>query len=251
MNRRSMRWIFCVLLAGGLIAAIGLADKTAAAEKIKVLVLTGGHGLNEKEFPDLFKGYDDIVATQVAQKDGGAAFDNIDNWSYDVIVLYNFGQKINEKQQANFLKLMDRGVGLFVLHHAMGAYPDWPEYKTIAGGKFYTKPVQEGKVKHGISGFKHDLDIKVHVADAEHPITKGLTDYTIHDETYKNYWIDPKARVLLTTDDPTSDKVLAWTKTYRKSKVFGLEHGHDEKAWVNPNFRALVSQGIRWTAGRL
>ena len=30
------------------------------------------------------------------------------------------------------------------------------------------------------------------------------------DETYKRMWISPRVRPLLTTDNPNSDRVLAW-----------------------------------------
>ncbi len=52
------------------------------------------------------------------------------------------------------------------------------------------------------------MDFQVQIADADHPITRGLKDFQIHDETYKNYDTDPAARVLLTTEHPKSDREL-------------------------------------------
>ena len=249
--RTRTRWGAAAALAIGLgaWAAQAAADQPAQPTKINLLVVTGGHGYNEKEFPKIFAGADDIAVTFFPQKVGGEAFQTIDDWKYDVLLLYNFNQRISEAEQANFLKLMDRGVGLIVLHHAMAAYPDWREFRAIAGGKFYLKPTPDEGATRG-SGVKFGVNMKVRPADPDHPITKGLEEFTIHDETYNHYWVDPQAKVLLTTDEPASDKVVAWAKTYRKARVFGMQMGHDEKAWASPGFRTALVRAVRWTAGR-
>jgi ribosomal subunit interface protein len=42
------------------------------------------------------------------------------------------------------------------------------------------------------------IDIKVEVAD--HPITMGVKDFTLHDETYKGMWFSPDITVLMKTE---------------------------------------------------
>jgi type 1 glutamine amidotransferase len=254
------RWsLGTALLSAGVLAGLGLGNHLPAAEdvkpapppaKIKVLVLTGGHPYNHPEFVKLFEGYDDIQCKFVEQKEGGEAFDDISHWPYDVIVLYNFNQKINEKQEKNFLALLNKGIGLVILHHANAAYPHWPEYANIAGVTFHFEPWEENGVKHPACGWKDDVHFRVHIADPKHPITQGMKDYDIHDETYIRVSVHPDVHPLLTTDEPTSDKIIGWTKTYQKSKVCYIQHGHDEHAYRNPNYRQLVIRAIRWTAGR-
>ncbi len=68
------------------------------------------------------------------------------------------------------------------------------------------------------------------------------------DEAYNKYWVDPKARVLLTTEEPSSDKTVAWARTFRKARVFGLALGHDEKAWAVPEYRTVIVRAVRWVA---
>ncbi len=72
-----------------------------------------------------------------------------------------------------------------------------------------------------------DKKFKVHVADPNHPITRGLKDYDFVDETYDRVSVDPGVHALLTTDEPTSEKLIGWTKTYAKSKVCYFQSGHD------------------------
>jgi hypothetical protein len=249
------RWITLAALVAALVLAVGTAwaaeGAAPAAKKINVVLITGGHGFNEPEFKKVFEGYDDITATRSDQKVGGEIFEDISNWSYDVMVLYNFNQKITPKQQENFLKLMDKGVGLLVLHHANGAYNNWPEFWKIAGVTYHFAPYEENGVKMERSGFKGGVKFKIHMADPNHPITKGLTDYDFADETYCRTTIDPANHVLLTTEEPSSDKIIGWTKTYRNSNVCYLQSGHDQVAYQNPIFRTEVSRAIRWVAKRL
>ena len=117
-------------------------------------VVTGGHPFNEPEFLKLFQGYDDIAYKHLPQKTGGEVFEDIADWPYDVIVLYNYERQITPKQQENFLKLLDKGVGLVILHHANAAYPNWPEFWKIAGVEWHAGPWEQNGVKMAPSGWK-------------------------------------------------------------------------------------------------
>ena len=97
-------------------------------KKLRVLVVAGGHGYPVKPFREVFAGYADIECTFVDEAQGGEAFEDVSNWPYDAIVLYNYMKKPSERQQANFLSLLDRGVGLVILHHAIYGYRPWPEF---------------------------------------------------------------------------------------------------------------------------
>jgi len=239
----------------------------APAKKARVLLLTGGHDFEEKPFLALFDANADISYKHVAEKVGGEAFSpdaggdraviqqptanqrrDISTFPYDVIVLYNHARKLTAAQQQNFLSLLEKGVGLVVLHHAIAAYDGWREFEKIVGGRYYLSAVDEGGVKHPASNYKHDVDFTVHIQDTDHPITRGLKDFKIHDETYIGCSFDPKIHVLLTTDERTSDKTIGWTHSYAKARVAYLMGGHDHVAYANESFRALVARAIRWAA---
>jgi hypothetical protein len=247
-----MRYAIALGLAA-MLAGMAMSAEPAAAptRKIAVAVITGGHGFNQPEFLKLFEGYDDIACTHCPQKTGGELFDDISNFNYDAIVLYNFNQKISEKQQENFLKLMDRGTGLLILHHANGAYNNWPEFWKIAGVTYHFAPWDDGGKQMQRSSAKAGVTFKIHVADPNHPITKGIADYEMVDETYGRTSVDPGVHALLTTEEPSSDKIIGWVKTYRKSNVCYLQSGHDPKAYSNPNYRTMVARAVRWVAGKL
>ena len=220
-------------------------------ETIKAVVVTGGHNFEHDLFFSLFEGYDDIVYVEAQQKDHSEIFEDINGWDYDVIVLYNMAQKISPQRQKNFIKLLQQGVGLVALHHSMCSFQQWPEYSKIIGGKYYLKPSEGYVVEHQASTYKHDMDINVHIADTSHPITRGMSDFQIHDETYKGCGFEKDNQVLLTTDHSDSDKSIGWARRYGKARVCGIQLGHDAAAYKDPNYRRLIVRAIRWCAGRL
>ena len=143
----------------------------------------------------------------------------------------------------------DKGVGLVALHHCEGAFNTWDEYRRIIGARYPLKDQEIDGVPYKTATYKHDVDLTVHIRDRKHPITKGMDDFEIHDETYKGVWFAKDNHVLLTTDHPTSDTTIGWTRSYGKARVAFLQGGHDAKAYANPNYRELIVRSIRWSAG--
>jgi type 1 glutamine amidotransferase len=155
-------------------------------------------------------------------------------------------QEINE-QQANVLAGCIRdGKPLVVLHHSICAYDDWPEYINIIGGKYFHKPTTVKGKEYPASSYIHDLHFKVRIADHKNPVTKGLDDFEVFDETYKGYYVGEEVTPILTTDEPSSTEVIGWTKMYGKSRVVTLQSGHDAPTFENPDFRKLLKQAIEW-----
>jgi hypothetical protein len=220
---------------------------------IDVVVVTGGHGFEHDPFFELFEGYDDINYIEAEQKDHSELFEDIANWDYDVIVLYNMTQDISPKRQENFKTLLkDKGVGLVAMHHSEAAFAEWDEYRKIIGAKYPLQDQTIDGVPYKQGTYKHDVDLTVQIADCKHPITRGMDDFEIHDETYHGLWFASDNHVLLTTDHETSDKTIGWTRPdYGKARVVFLQGGHDSKAYANPSFRQIVARSIRWSAGRL
>jgi type 1 glutamine amidotransferase len=257
MKRSLIKATLCVLLliVIGLVGSCNnsLSGKTAFGEpdKINVVVVTGGHDFEHDPFFALFQGYDDIQYVEAQQKDHSELFEDISNWNYDVIVLYNMSQEISPQRQANFKALLDKGVGLVALHHAEGAFQNWEDYRKIVGTKYPLKPQEIDGVSYQPGTYLHDVDLTVHVRDRKHPITKGIDDFQIHDETYKGLWFAKDNHVLLTTDHPTSDTTIGWTRPYGKTRVVLIQLGHDSKAYANANYRELIARSVRWVAEKL
>jgi type 1 glutamine amidotransferase len=223
----------------------------ASPDKLKVVVVTGGHDFEHDPFFKVFDSIKEITYTEAVQKDQSELFEDISGWDYDVIVFYSMTQEISEKRRQNFLKLLDRGVGVVALHHIMCAFQDWPEFRNIIGAKYCLADTTIDGVTCKAGSYQHDIDMPIGVVDKEHPITEGMDDFVIHDEGYKNCWFDKDNHVLLTADHAASDKSICWVRKYSKAKVCTIQLGHDSKAYENRNYRLLVNRAILWSAGRL
>ncbi len=253
--RRTLMTLGALALA--ILAGEALADDekpaTARQSKIRMVIVVGGHGYNKKQFPAMFEAMKDLDFTiRPAQEKGKAhLFDDPNNFPYDVIFLYNMNNKLTKAQGENFLKLLDKGVGLFVSHHAICGFQDWPGWPDLIGARYFLKNEMFRGTQGVRSIWKDDVDLKMHVENATHPITKGLQDYEICDETYGKCRFLPGNELLVSTKHPLSNKQIAWVRPQLKRRVFAFQAGHGPLAWKNEGFRHLLSQGIRWVAGRL
>lgn len=221
------------------------ADSSA---KTKVLVITGGHGFEQEPFFKMFRENSNITFTAAEHaKNNATAWESPEVSTSEVIVLYDMPTNITDAQKARFLALFDRGAGLVVLHHALVSFQDWPDYEHIIGGRYPKPPKGQPQVTDKI-GYQHDVDFQIVVTDKQHPITKGLKDFSIHDEIYWGFRVGVDVHPLLTTTHEKSGKPLMWTRTEKKSRVVYLQLGHDHSAYENTDYRVLISRAIDWAA---
>ena len=217
----------------------------AGPKKISALVVTGGHDY-ETGFYTLFQGYEDLRWSHAVHRAAAEGYGKDLAKRYDVLLLYDMPQQITEEQKRNLMEFARTGRGIVVLHHALASFQGWAEYRELIGGKYFLK----GEGEQRASQYQHDIEMRVRVADQQHPVTRGLSDFEIHDEGYKHIWVSPQARVLLTTEHPQADRALAWISPWKEARVVTILLGHGEEAYANPSFRRLVIQAIRWAAGR-
>jgi type 1 glutamine amidotransferase len=240
------------LLAVVIVASSWLRGASANDEgaPIRVLLTYGGHGFEEAPFFAMFDALPNVEYTKAQLPQQADLLKPSLRDDYDAIVMYDMVGGISPQQQKAFLALLERGIGVVSLHHNLGAHRDWAGFRQIIGGKFiFGEVALEGKT-YQPSTWSHGEDMRVKVVDRDHPITKGLDDFEIHDETYGGYYTASGVHVLLETDHPKNDPELAWTKTHGKSRVFYLMLGHDHLAWENPAYPKLLARGIHWVARR-
>jgi hypothetical protein len=219
----------------------------AGDEKLRVLIVTGGHDYEKASFETMFRSFEGMECQFVAHPKAHERFKSENAGQYDAVVLYDMWGSITPEAQKDFQTLFQNGKGLVALHHCLAGYQKWGEYKEIIGGMYHeTKWVQNG-VEKPASTYKHDVHFTVQIADPTHPVTRGLKDFEIVDETYGGFEVLAKSKPLLTTTEPTSGKTVAWTSDYGKTHAVYIALGHDHQAYEKPHFRTLVRQAIRWT----
>lgn len=232
-------------------ASIGTLPAADAGGKLKVLVVTGGHGFQREPFFQMFKDNPEITFAQAEHaKSGANVYERDDLLSFDALVLYDMPKTISDVQKKRFLSVFEQGIGLVVLHHALVSYQHWPEYERIVGGRYPEPDANKPGVVTEQVGYQHDVEVPVVIVARDHPVTAGLKDFVIHDEIYWGFRVGSEVTPLLTTTHPKSGKPLGWARTEGKSRVIYLQGGHDSKAFENANYRRLLSQSIRWVAGR-
>lgn len=234
----------CALITIAAWARGGQAGRVPAPKKISALVVTGGHEYGTG-FYTLFQGYDDLRWDHAVHRMAADAYEK-SLMKYDVLVLYDMPEDATARQRENLMGFARAGRGIVMLHHAFAGLQGWDEYHDLIGGRYVLK----AEAGRGASSYYHDIEMLVRVADKNHPVTRGLSDFTIHDEGYKDAVVSPEVHVLLTAEHPQSDRLLAWISPYPRSRVVSILLGHGEEAYANPSFRRLVIQAIRWASGR-
>lgn len=213
-------------------------------DAVRVLLVSGGHD-HESSFYGVFEKWRDV---RVNVDPHPVAFRKDLRKDYDVLVLYDTMQveQLTEKARQNLKEFLEAGKGLIVLHHAIADFTAWEWWwKEVVGGRYVLK----AEPGYPASTYLHDVELVV-TPKAGHPITKGLPQMRLYDETYKQVWHRPDVQVLLTAEHPTSDVEVGWVSPYSKSRVVYLQPGHGRESHELPWFRNLVHRTILWTAGR-
>jgi type 1 glutamine amidotransferase len=248
---KALRFYGALLLVS-LIVITGTAAEPAkdASAKIRVLVITGGHDFEHDAFFKLFDDNPGITYRAAEHPNAHALLRPEASKNFDVLVLYDMHQEITDEGKTDFLARLREGKGLVVLHHAIASYQQWPEYSRVIGARYYLAPTTVDGVEKARSTYKHGMHFKLHIVDPAHPVTSGIQDFEIHDETYNLFDVASDVHPLLTTDEPESNKLIGWAKNYGPARVVYLQSGHDHFAYENENFQKILRQAIRWTAKR-
>lgn len=214
---------------------------------IRLLVVTGGHGYKVEQFNAMFESLAPEMSYQVVSlPEAYDYFRPEARDGYDAIVLYHMWQKINDEQAADFSECIREGKPVVALHHSINAFDDWEEYWNIIGGKYFHDTTTFKGKEYAPGTYIHDLNFRIKVVDPNHPVTKGVSDFDVFDETYYGYYVEDGVTPLLTTDEPSSTPIVGWTKQYGKSKIVVLQSGHDAPTFENPSFRQLLKQSIEY-----
>lgn len=217
------------------------------AEPLRVAVVTGGHHFDVINFHRLFRSLKDVDA-YIQHMDDFASCPREVRDDYDAVLFYTMMKDgpVDDglpgyagKPLRALSHLGERSQGIFLLHHSLMAYPAWPQWDEMTGIEQRDQ-------------FEYHMEQPVVVEIVRpHPVTEGLTPWQMVDETYVMKEPDAGSDVLLATESERSMYALAWTRQYRRSRVFVYQSGHDDQAWSNPAFQQVVRRGLLWCADRL
>jgi len=175
---------------------------------------------------------------------------------FDVVVHDECSADVKDSTVINrILEPHRNGLPAVVLHCGMHSYRSegWP--KSTPWFEFTGLPT---------TGHGPQQPIQVTYVDKDHPITKGLADWTtINEELYNNSSgkLLDTARALArgkqtvrskTGKETTNDFVVTWTNLYKgKARVFATTLGHNNVTVADPRYLDLVTRGLLWSVNKL
>ena len=212
---------------------------------LQVAVLVENHAYDVMEFQRMLDSFSDCKC-YVQPVDLFVQDEN--RKKYDTVFWYNINWDPPQKDGV-LLKYLENEIGgtkqgIVIIHHALLNFQNWEPYTQICGLKERGANV----------GFKYTQNetVQTHIEDSGHPITRGIPDFAVIDETYQiGEPEEPGNTILLSTDNKTSIHNLAWTRQYKNSRVFAYASGHDGKVYTDENYRTIVNRALRWSAGRI
>ncbi|HOC24655.1 MAG TPA: ThuA domain-containing protein [bacterium] len=213
----------------------------------QILVITGGHDFEREPFFRMFDEFGDITWKEKMHPLSQGAFSDGEQ-PFDAVLFYDMPDSVTAAVQEEYTRLLQRGTGVVFLHHALCANPGWPEYERMVGGKYLPAAEERAGRRMPASTYREDVEVRVEIADPGHPVTRGLSDFVLHDEVYGGFITRPDIYPLLRTGHPESSPVIGWAHTYDHSRIVYLQPGHDHRAFDDPRFRRLVRNAIEWVS---
>jgi len=149
---------------------------------------------------------------------------------------------LSAEQEQGLTQAVHAGVGLAGWHGGMGdAFRSNTEYQYMTGGQFVAHP---GNIVPSYT---------INIVDHDHPITRGLADFSLHQTEQYYLHVDPSNRVLATTTFAGLGVVMpaVWTRTYGRGRVAYASFGHTVRDFDVPAARQIVQRCLLWAAGAL
>ena len=216
-----------------------MTNKVASSKK--ALIVQGGwDGHHPKQCADLFenlltqKGIDVEVSDTL---DTYLDADKLAGLSL-IVPIWTMGT-ITPEQSKGLLQAVESGVGLAGFHGGMcDSFRADTAYQWMTGGQWVAHP---GNIYPS-----YDVNITVD----NHPITQGLSDFTLKQTERYYLHTDPSNNVLATITFEETGVVMPylWTKNWGKGKVFYAAWGHTENDFDDATSREIVVRGMQWAA---
>lgn len=250
-----MKKIFGLLIIVSLLCSCSNCTENVHGKKI-LIYTKNGKGYVHDNLEASVKALKEIcekegILTDVSDNPSVFTPDNLAQ--YDAIVFSNTNNEgfDNEEQKKVFQDYCRSGKGFAAIHSANATERQWPWYWALVGGKF---------IRHA----PHQ-EFDIIVTDPNHPSTSVLPErWTVSDECYYSYQLNPDIHVLLSADMTTvEDKgkgdypgdtfyksfPLCWCHTFEDGRQWYTAIGHDAEFYQDETFRAHLRGGVLWVLG--
>jgi hypothetical protein len=154
-----------------------------------------------------------------------------------IVPVWTMGQ-ITEQQEKGLCDAVAAGVGLAGWHGTLcDAFRNSTNYQWMTGGQWVAHP----------GGLVPAYDI--HIVDREHPITRGVRDFTLRNSEQYYMHVDPANHVLATTTfDGGVVMPAVWTRPWGQGRVAYASFGHTYEDFDVPEAREIVQRSMLWAS---
>jgi uncharacterized protein len=135
-----------------------------------------------------------------------------------------------------FARYVRNGGGLLVVHSGTIGYKKLPTLLALIGGIFLSHPKQ--------------CPVTI-TPQGVHPVTVGVSPFTVTDEHYQMQLDDAHATVFMTTESANGTQPGGWTRSEGAGRVCVLTPGHNLAVWLHPQFQLLLANGLHWCSPTL
>lgn len=159
---------------------------------------------------------------------------------WDVVVL-NFGSGEEPVEtDAGCIDGLERyraGGGAILASHVVAtAFPDDERWERMLGGRWV-----RGTSMHPEFG-----EAQIHVTESVHPVTAGVSDFTLLDERYSDLRVSASVDVLATHEHDGREHALMWAHESGGARVVYDGLGHDPRSFESAEHRALLVNAVGW-----
>jgi putative membrane-bound dehydrogenase-like protein len=272
-----MKRLLLLALAFVSIVTAASTSVVAADAPLRVFIRSGpkSHGPGAHDHPKFLADWVPLLNARGAQATGGDNFPTAAQLAAtDVLILHSQESgNIAEPDRANLDTFLKRGGGLVVIHAGtVSKDTDW--YKSIIGGSW----------RNGTTKWL-EAPMQLYFSDRSHPITKGVSNWSMDDEIYYDMDILPEAHVLATAYTPKGRDMAGKgdrAAQARAAEAVSMRRGvnvydHQPQMWTyertiaggakpyrafvsipghlyvnfnRPNYRAILLRGIAWAGQR-
>lgn len=135
---------------------------------------------------------------------------------------------------------VENGGGALFMHNVTHVSLSNDDFRDVMGGAY--------------QGHPNIRPFRVKITNRDHPITRGVNDFTVTDEQhYMEYQKDPKFLLMqsvnedgLTFRNLGATAAAGWAYDYGKGRVCYFSPGHLITAMWNPEYEKLQKNAVRW-----
>ena len=239
-----MRWFLMLVLCGLIASLTSASEKEQPNQPLRVCILSGCDTYHsEKSLPPFQKFLEenyDVRATRVVRKPENdlPGLEQLDDC--DVALVFIKRMQLDGEQLDRFKKYAMSGRPIVAVRTASHAVQTWLEFDREVLGGNYSSHHDKGPVTR----------IEVVAGAEDHPILKGVKLLEAPDPLYKNAGHAKDINILLRGAIPGApDEPLAWTRDYKRGRIFYTSLGSEE-TFEKPDFRRMLANALFWTARR-